>query len=318
MFEAKFCRMKLPRKHTLQEIAQMINARYVGADDFAITGVNEIHMVEAGDITFVNVEKYYKKALGSAATTVLINKEVECPEGKTLLISDDPFRDYTFLCKHFAPTPIPQATAYHTGKNVLIGENTIIHPGVVISDNVKIGDNCIIYPNVVIYHDTEIGNNVIIHANASIGGDAFYYSSFKKMHSCGRTLIHDGVEIGTGTTIDRGVSGDTIIGSETKIDSQVHIGHDTQVGSRCIFAAQVAIAGVSKIEDNVILWGKVGVNKEITIGKGAVVLASSGVGKNLEGGKTYFGSPCKESRKTWREMVAVGELPDLLEKLHKL
>lgn len=310
--------MKLPRKHTLQEIATLINAQYVGANDFAITGVNEIHMVEAGDITFVNVEKYYKKALGSAATTVIIDKEVECPEGKTLLVSDDPFRDYTFLCKHFCPTPVPQVKAYHVGKNVSIGENTIIHPGVAISDNVNIGNNCIIYPNVVIYHDTVIGDDVIIHANTSIGGDAFYYSNYQKMHSCGRTILHDGVEIGTGCTIDRGVSGDTVIGKETKIDSQVHIGHDTQVGSRCIFASQVGIAGVSKIEDNVILWGKVGVTKEITIGKGAVVLASSGVGKDLEPGKTYFGAPCKESRKTWREMVAVGELPDLMDKLRKL
>lgn len=310
--------MKLPRKHTLQEVAQMINARFVGPDDFAVTGINEIHMVEAGDITFVNVEKYYKKALTSAATIILINKDVECPEGKALLISDDPFRDYTFLCKHFSPTPVPQTKAYHTGKNVIIGKNTIIHPGVAISDNVTIGDNCIIYPNVVIYHDTIIGNNVIIHANATIGGDAFYYSSFKKMHSCGRTILHDGVEIGSGTTIDRGVSGDTIIGSETKIDSQVHIGHDTQVGSRCIFAAQVAIAGVSKVEDNVVLWGKVGVNKEVVIGKGAVVLASSGVSKSLEGGKVYFGVPAKENRRMLREMAAMGQLPEMLDKLHKL
>lgn len=310
--------MKLPRKHTLQEVAQMINARFVGPDNFAITGINEIHMVEAGDITFVNVEKYYKKALTSAATIILINKDVECPEGKALLISDDPFRDYTFLCKHFSPTPTPQTKAYHTGNNVTIGQNTIIHPGVVISDNVTIGDNCIIYPNVVIYHDTVIGNDVIIHGNATIGGDAFYYSSFKKMHSCGRTILHDGVEIGSGTTIDRGVSGDTIIGSETKIDSQVHIGHDTQIGSRCILAAQVAIAGVSKVEDNVVLWGKVGVNKEVVIGKGAVVLASSGVSKSLEGGKVYFGVPAKENRRMLREMAAMGQLPEMLDKLHKL
>lgn len=310
--------MKFPRKYTLKDVAALINAHYVGPDDFAVTGINEIHMVEPGDITFVNVEKYYKKALGSAATTVLIDKEVECPEGKTLLVSDDPFRDYTFLCKHFSPTPVPINPKYHTGKNVSIGQNTTIHPGVVISDNVRIGDNCIIYPNTVIYHDTIIGNSVIIHANASIGGDAFYYSSFKKMHSCGRTIIHDEVEIGTGTTIDRGVSGDTIIGRQTKIDSQVHIGHDTQVGERCIFASQVGIAGVSKIEDNVILWGKVGVTKEVVIGKGAVVLAMSGVSKSLEGGKVYFGAPAKENRKMLREMGAVSQLPDLLEKLHKL
>ncbi|HYG15039.1 MAG TPA: UDP-3-O-(3-hydroxymyristoyl)glucosamine N-acyltransferase [Bacteroidia bacterium] len=310
--------MKFPRRYTLGEVAQLINARYVGPEDFAVTGINEIHMVEPGDITFVNIEKYYKKALGSAATTVLIDKEVECPPGKTLLISDDPFRDYTLLCKHFSPTPKPQLTNFAKGSNVLIGENTIIHPGVVISDNVKIGDNCIIYPNVVLYHDTEIGNNVIIHANTTIGSDAFYYSSFNKMHSCGRTIIHDDVEIGAGCTIDRGVSGDTIIGRQTKLDNQVHIGHDTQVGERCIFASQVGIAGVTKIEDNVILWGKVGVNKEVVIGKGAVVLAMSGVSKSLEGGKLYFGAPAKENRRSLREMAAIGELPELMNKLRKL
>lgn len=309
--------MKFPRAHTLKEVAAMINARYVGDDDFPVLGINEIHMVEPGDITFVNVEKYYKKALGSAATIVLIDKEVECPTGKALLVSDDPYRDYTAICKHFSPTPVPLVKAYHTGKNVTIGENTIIHPGVVISDNVTIGDNCILYPNVVLYHDTIIGNNVIIHANTTIGGDAFYYSNFKKMHTCGRTIIMDGAEIGSGCTIDRGVSGDTIIGRETKLDSQVHIGHDTQVGDRCIFAAQVAIAGVSKVEDNVILWGKVGVVKEVVIGKGAIVLANSGVGKSLEGGKVYFGAPAKESRRAWREMAAMQQLPELLEKMNK-
>lgn len=307
--------MKLPRTHALKEIAGLINARYVGPDDFPVTGINEIHMVEPGDITFVNIEKYYKKALTSAATIVLIDKEVDCPEGKALLISDDPFRDYTALCKHFRPTPMPRNAVFHTGENVSIGEGTVIHHGVVISDNVSIGSNCIIYPNTVIYNDTVIGNNVIIQANCSIGGDAFYYSNFKKMHTCGRTIIHDDVEIGTGTTIDRGVSGDTVIGRSTKIDSQVHIGHDTQVGERCIFASQVGIAGVCVIEDNVILWGKVGVSKEVVIRKGAVVYAMSGVGKELEAGKTYFGTFARESRRAMKEMGAVSQLPELLEEL---
>lgn len=309
--------MKLHRQYTLKEIAALINAKYIGSDDFAVLGINEIHMVEPGDITFVNVEKYYKTALTSDATIILIDKEVECPEGKALLMSDDPFRDYTVLCKHFCPTPIPVNPVYHKGHNVTIGQNTIIHPGVVISDNVTIGDNCIIYPNVVIYNDTIIGNDVIIHANTTIGSDAFYFSNFKKMHTCGRTLIHDGVEIGSGCCIDRGVSGDTIIGKETKLDNHVHVAHDVQIGSRCILAAHVVIAGVTKLEDNVILWGQVGVIKNVVLGQGAVVLSGSGVSKSIEGGKTYFGSPAKESRRAWREMAAVGQLPEFIQEMRK-
>jgi len=309
--------MKLSRAHSLKEIADLIKSRFVGPENFDVLGLNEIHMVEPGDITFVNVEKYYDKALNSAATIVLIDKEVEQPEGKALLISDDPFRDYTFLAKYFRPTPVPVNSRYEMGADVSIGEGTLIHHGVVIGNNVTIGANCIIYPNTVIYDDTVIGDNVIIHANNTIGSDAFYYSNFQKMHSCGRCIIHDWVEIGAGCTIDRGVSGDTVIGAHTKFDNQVHIGHDTVIGKHCIFAAQVGIAGVTKVEDRVILWGKVGVTKEVVIGEGAVVLATSGVAKSLEPGKVYFGAPARENRKVLREMAALGQLPDLIRKMNK-
>ncbi|MDX5319836.1 MAG: UDP-3-O-(3-hydroxymyristoyl)glucosamine N-acyltransferase [Bacteroidota bacterium] len=309
--------MKFPRNYSLQELAQLIQAKLVGPSDFVVSGLNEIHMVESGDLTFVNVEKYYNKALGSAATTILIDKEVECPEGKTLLISDDPFRDYTFLAKYFRPTPIPVNSRYDVGEDSVIGEGTLIHHGVVIGNQVKIGKNCIIYPNVVIYDHTEIGDNVIIHSNSSIGSDAFYYSNFQKMHTCGRAILKDWVEIGANCSIDRGVSGDTVIGAYTKFDNQVHIGHDTVVGERCIFAAQVGVAGVTKIEDRVVLWGKVGVTKDIVIGEGAMVMATSGVSKSLEPGKVYFGSPAKENRKILREMAALGRLPDLMDELRK-
>lgn len=310
--------MKFPRQFTLAEIAGLIGAKPIGSHDFAVTGLNEIHMVEAGDLTFVNVEKYYKKALYSAATTIIINQEVEAPEGKALLLSDDPFRDYTFLAKYFKPTPYPKNTQYHIGENSSIGEGTMVHHGVVIGNNVQIGKNCILYPNVVIYDDTIVGDQVIIHANSTIGGDAFYYSSFQKMHSCGRCIVHHWVEIGANCSIDRGVSGDTIIGAHSKLDNQVHIGHDTHIGEYCILAAQVGIAGVTKLEDRVVLWGKVGVNKEVVIGKGAVVMATSGVSKSLDPGKVYFGAPAKENRKMLREMAAIGQLPDLLKPLQAL
>src|SRR5258706_15974890 len=137
------------------------------------------------------------------------------------------------------------------------------------------------------------------------------------MPSCGRVVIEDYVEIGAGTTIDRGVSGDTLIGAGTKMDNLVQIGHDTVVGKNCLFAAQVGIAGATTIEDNVVLWGQVGVSKTLTIGKDAVLYAQSGVPYSLEGGKSYFGSPAVEAKEKKRELVWVKRIPELWNKIMK-
>jgi UDP-3-O-[3-hydroxymyristoyl] glucosamine N-acyltransferase len=313
--------MKLDRNYSLIEIAKLINAKAIGDEEFVVSGINEIHMVTSGDITFVDHEKYYNKALNSNATTIIINKDVPCPEGKTLLISDDPFRDYNYLTKFFSPLQQPENPIYTIGKNSSVGINTYIHQGVVIGNNVKIGDNCIIYPNVVIYDHSIIGNNVIIQANTVIGGDAFYYKRrpdyYEKMHSCGRTVLEDWVEIGCNCTIDRGVSGDTIIGQGTKLDNLVQIGHDNVIGKNCIIASQCGIAGVTTIEDEVILWGQVGVTKDIIIGKGAIVSAKSGVSKSLEGGKSYFGAPAKEFKQAILELAYIAKLPKMFKDLKK-
>ena len=137
------------------------------------------------------------------------------------------------------------------------------------------------------------------------------------MLSCGRVVIETGVEIGAGCTIDRGVSGDTLIGAGTKMDNLVHIGHDTVVGKNCLFAAQVGIAGATTIEDNVILWGQVGVSKTLTIGKDAVVYAQSGVKDSIAGGKVYFGSPVEDAREKMKEFVWIKRIPQLWEKVMK-
>lgn len=306
--------MDLPRIYTLTEMADLTSAKPIGSPDFQITGINEIHMVRPGDITFVDHPKYYQKALNSAATTIIIDKEVECPPGKSLLVSDDPFRDYNFLTKYFAPISIPNNPLFHASEDAVIGENTIIHNGVVIGSHVSIGKNCIIYPNAVIYDHSVIGDHVIIHANAVIGGDAFYYKRrpqyYEKMHSCGRTILENWVEVGCNATIDRGVSGDTIIGSGTKIDNLVQIGHDNIIGKNCIIASQCGIAGVTRIEDNVILWGQVGVNKDIVIGEGAIVMGKSGVTKSIKGGKVYAGNPAKDNRQWLIEQAMVSRLTE--------
>lgn len=308
--------MKFPKPHTLKQIADLIDCRFIGDADFQVLGMNEIHVVEPGDIVFVDHPKYYDKALESAATIVLINKEVDCPEGKALLISDDPFRDFNKLTDYFKPFLTSNALISTSAK---IGKNSIIQPNTFIGHNVTIGDNCIIHSNVSIYDDAVIGNHVTIHSGSVLGANAFYYKNrpegFDRLKSGGRVVIHDDVDIGAGCTIDRGVSGDTIIGEGTKLDNLIQVGHDTVIGKKCLIASQVGIAGCVIIEDEVTLWGQVGTTSGITIGKGAVVQGQSGVTKSIEGGKTYWGTPIQEVRSKLKEMASIKQIPNILKQL---
>jgi len=301
--------MKFKSVQTLQKIANLIDATFVGESDFKISGINEIHVVEAGDIVFVDHPKYYEKALNSEATIILINKAVDCPKGKSLLISDNPFRDFNKITKHFSPFISSKVSIADTA---IVGEGTIIQPNVFIGNNVSIGKNCLIHPNVTIYDNAIIGDQVIIHANTVLGADAFYYKNrpegFDQLLSVGRVVVKNNVHIGASCTIDKGVTGNTTIGEGTKIDNHVHVGHDTKIGKKCLIASQTGIAGCVIIEDEVTLWGQVGTNSGITIGKGAVILGQTGVTKSVPGGKTYFGTPISESRAKLKELAFLKRL----------
>ncbi|HLO91684.1 MAG: LpxD N-terminal domain-containing protein [Chloroflexota bacterium] len=284
-----------------------------------VTGLNEIHMVRKGDLTFVDHPKYYSKAVNSNATYIIINKLVECPEDKVLILHDDPFAAYVSLVRKFRPFEPSYTSVSSSAK---IGEGTIIQPHAFVGNNVVIGKNCIIHANSCIYDHTVIGDNVIVHSGSILGADAYYFQrkpeGYRKFESCGRVVISDNVEIGALCTVDRGVSGDTFIGKGTKFDDHVHIGHDSYIGNNCLIGAQCAIAGVTRIEDDVILWARVVVNKDLVIGKGAIVLATSGVDKSIAGGKTYFGVPVEEARKKWRELAALRMLPSVLDQIWKI
>ena len=298
--------MKFKTPQTLQQIAKLISAPFIGDANFEISGINEIHVVEKGDIVFVDHPKYYEKALKSSATTILINKEVPCPEGKSLLISEDPFRDFNKISNFFNPFV---ASKEAISSSAIIGKGTVVQPNVFIGNNVVIGENCYLHPNVTIYDATVIGDNVTIHANTVLGADAFYYKKrsegFDKLLSVGRVVLQDNVDLGASCTIDRGVTGDTTIGAGTKIDNQVHVGHDTVIGKKCLIASQTGIAGCVVIEDEVVIWGQVGTTSGITIGKGAVILGQTGVTKSVPGGKSYFGTPISESREKLKEMAEI-------------
>jgi UDP-3-O-[3-hydroxymyristoyl] glucosamine N-acyltransferase len=308
--------MKFNTVQSLQEIANLLQCEFVGDKNFPVHGMNEIHVVESGDIVFVDHPKYYDKALQSAATIVLINKKVDCPEGKALLISDDPFRDFNTLTKHFRPFQFSNVSISASAK---IGQGTVIQPNTFVGNHVIIGENCLIHSNVSIYDHTVIGNNVIIHAGTILGADAFYYKKrpdgFDQLVSGGRVVVKDNVGIGALCTIDKGVTGDTTIGEGTKIDNQVHVGHDTVIGKKCLIASQTGIAGCVIIEDEVTLWGQVGTTSGITIGAKAVIMGQTGVTKSVEGGKSYFGTPIEESREKLKQLANIKKIPEILNKL---
>lgn len=312
--------MKFPQPIPVNELARRLNAgAVIGDANLVATGINEIHKVEPGDVAFSDVKKYFGKTLRSAASVILLNEAAECPPGKVILVVENPFEAYDSLirtCRPFEPlrSPVSHLSEIHP--------TAIIEPGVVIAAHTRIGAYTYIQANTYIGEYTFIGAHVTIGPNSIIGSDAFYFKkladgSFQKWRSGGRVIIEDHAEVGAGCTINKGVSGDTIIGAGSKLDCQIHIGHGAVIGKNCLFAAQVGIGGKTVIEDNVVLYGQVGVIQAVRIGQGAVVLAGSGVSKSLEGGKTYFGSPAEEFREKYKELAALRQLPDLIRNLTK-
>lgn len=299
--------MKFNQPQTLKTVSELIGARYIGDDDFPVLGTNEIHMVGTGEIVFVNHPKYYDKALNSAATIILIDKEVPCPAGKALLISEDPFRDFNRINTHFKKI-------YNFTKelhDLEVGEGTQIHPSAVIGIEVRIGKNCVIFPNVVIGDYTIIGDNVVIESGTVLGGSAFYFrkhdGKYDRLISVGNVVIENDVQIGNNCTIDRGVTDSTIIGEGSILDNQIQIGHDTVLGKRVLIASQTGIAGCCVIEDDVTIWGQVGMASGVRIESGTVLLAKCGVNRDLKKG-TYFGSIAEEFKQYLRKEVAVKNL----------
>ena len=311
--------MKFPNPISISEIATQSQCRIIGDREAKVYGINEIHNVMPGDITFVDHEKYYLFALASAASFIFINKEIEAPIGKTLLYTTDPFGAYNNLAIQYRPAAMSMSTVAATAT---IGEGTVVYPTAFIGEYVTIGKDCIIHPNAVIYAHTVIGDRVIIHGNSTIGGDAFYYKGrgthFDKMHTVGRVVLQDDVEVGSGCTIDAGVSADTVIGKGTKLDSQVHIGHDATIGEHCLLCAQVGIAGNVRVGNYVTMYGKSSLSKNIEVGDHAVLLGSTASAKSLKGGKTYLGTPADEVHRASRQFAIVRMLPDLWEKLRML
>ena len=300
--------MRLPSPILASAFAKTCGAELHGPDQ-PIHGVNEIHNVELGDLTFVDHPKYYRSTLSSAASVVLMDKLPEDLNGKTVLVHPEPFSAYDALVKEHRPSyTLNESIA----RSANIHPSAIIEPGAVIGPKVAIGAYTVVEANAVIYGPARIGKRCRIGASTVIGDKAFYFRNnegkFSRWTSGGDVIIEDHVEIGPMCNIARGVSAATTIGEGSKFDAQVMIGHDTVVGKHCLFAAQVGIAGNVTVEDNVILYGQVGVAQNVTIGAKTVALARAGMSKDCKGGITYNGNPAQPARDWLKEIAVVRRL----------
>ena len=210
----------------------------------------------------------------------------------------------------------------HIGKNTKIGDNNQILPGVVILGNVEIGNNNIIHSNCVIHENSTIKNNCVINANTVIGSEGFGFipesGKWIKMPQKGGVILHDLVEIGTNSCIDRPSVGHTIIGEGTKIDNLVQIGHGVKIGKNCAFAAQVGIAGGATIGDGVILAGQVGVNNRVKVGNNVIASSKCGIHCDVESGQIISGFPAMKNKSWLRSSAIFKKLPELVKKLREL
>ena len=290
----------------LKEMASWIGASILGNEALMISGINEIHKVRDGDITFVDHPKYYNISLDSAASVIIVPIALECPPGKALLVVEKPFLAYEDIVNRFRPIAVLNT---EVRENYNVASTAIIEPGAIIGQNVTIGEYCHIQSGVIIRPYCYLGDRVVVQSGAIIGAQAFYFKKwwdhYQPWTGCGRVIIEDDVWIGAGTTIAQGVSGDTIIGAGTKIDCQVMIGHGVVIGKNCLLAAQVGIAGKTVLGDWCIVYGQAGITQNLHLGEKTIIYAQSGVMRDLEGGHSYFGSPAEEYKTKFKEMTAL-------------
>jgi UDP-3-O-[3-hydroxymyristoyl] glucosamine N-acyltransferase len=328
---------------TLLEIAKLVDGKLIGDGDIMISNISTIQDAQQGDITFLTNPKYIKDLKYTKASAVVVGfgyeevcnlprVVVENPELASLKIAE------SFFCPQSLPPLIHPTViigkgfkvpkdvsigAYTViGEEVLIGEGTKIFPLVYIASKSSIGRNCLIYPGVIILERTIIGDNVIIHPGAVIGSDGFGYVTTEDIHKkiphLGYVLIEDDCEIGANVTIDRARFGKTHIGKGTKIDNLVHIAHNVSIGEKCVFAAQVGIAGSAKLGGWVRVGGQAGIKEHLQIGKAVNIAAQAGVAKDLPDGSVVSGTLAREHAKTLREQAALEKLPELLLEFKKL
>jgi UDP-3-O-[3-hydroxymyristoyl] glucosamine N-acyltransferase len=324
---------------TVREIAALTKAEpRPGADlDRRITGIAALDRAAPDDLAFLDKPKYAAQLRTSAAGACLTTQRyaAAAPSQVCVLCLREPYRGFVAVAQALFPDALRPSSLFAAGTTATgafvhptarlesgvlvdpavvigplaeIGSGTVINAGAVIGPRVRIGRQCAIGAHCSITNSL-IGDRVVIHAGCHVGQDGFGYvmgaSGHRKVPQLGRVIIQDDVEIGAGTTIDRGANRDTMIGEGTKIDNLVQIGHNVSIGRHCIIVSQCGVSGSVVIEDNVILAGQVGLPDNVRIGEGAIIGAQSGVMSDVPAGEKWLGYPAMRGREFLRSMMTL-------------
>lgn len=328
----------------IKDIASLLNAELIGNGELCISRLDKIEDSSTGSITFLASDKYVKYFNDSKATAIIVSKNFNRTRNDIVyLLVEDPTVSFHILLDHYFKPKFPlegvdsSASIHPTavlGENVAIGKNVVIEKGVTIGNNSKIFHNTVIhhdskidsdalvFSNVTIREETIIGKRVIIHSGAVIGADGFGFAKVDGKHhkipQIGIVIIEDDVEIGANTTIDRAALGATIIKEDTKLDNLVQIAHNCSIGKHTAISAQTGISGSAIVGDNCTFGGQVGMVGHIEIADNVMVGAQSGISKAISKPGTYFGSPAKEIRATFRTEGHIRNLENYANRITEL
>lgn len=330
------------KKATASEIAAIAGGRVVGDGDTVVTGVSGVREASAGDLAFVADPAYVPYAARTAASVLLVREPLETPAAAQVVV-DDPADALERLAAHFLPAashPTGIAPTAHVEEGARLGEgvavgafayvadSAVLEDGVVVYPHAYVGPDCVVgagtvlYPRAVLYHGTKIGKRCIVHAGAVLGADGFGFAfaggEHRKIPQLGTVEVGDDVEIGANSTIDRARLGKTRIGSGTKIDNLVQIGHNAQIGNHCVLCGMVGVAGSARVGNYVTLAAGSGVAGHLELGDGVTVAGLAGVTKSIEAGRTVSGFPAVDHTVERRIKASVRRLPEALRTVRAL
>jgi UDP-3-O-[3-hydroxymyristoyl] glucosamine N-acyltransferase len=327
----------------LSQIALKIGCRMVGDEDVDILRVAGIDDAGPGDLTFVSNRKYVSHIKSTKASAIILGEDIP-PAGIPTLRTEDPYLAFARALELFY-VPLPPEVGIHPtavvaeeaeigpdvsigayaviGKGCRIGAGSVIYPHVVLYPNVAIGNKTVLHSLVTVREHCRIGNRVILQNGVVVGSDGFGFAptkdgTFYKICQSGRVVIEDDVEVGANTTIDRAAVGDTVIRQGAKLDNLVQIGHGAQVGEHSVLAAQVGLAGSTRLGRGVWVGGQAGFAGHLEVGDKAVITAQSGTSHDIPAGAVMSGSPAFANAAWLRSTVAFSKLPDLVRKVREL
>lgn len=335
-------------KLSATEIAEILRGEVIGDAAIVIDDVDVIERATATHLSFVGDLKNLSRVRNSRSRLIVVpqtvRSELEKYSDRTFILVPSAEMAFLSIASILRPhrsrksigisdraivdptATIGADTNIHPlaviGRDVVIGHSCEIQPGVVIGDGCQIGNNVVLYANTVLYHDVVIEDHVTIHASCVIGADGFGYRFVDGGHQLiphyGTVRICSDVEIGASTTIDRAKVGETVIGSGTRIDNQVMIGHNCQIGRHNLLVSQVGLAGSVSTGDYVVCAGQVGVADHVHLGDGAIVGAQAGVIRDLPGGQTYLGNPAGPMAETTKQLASIRRLPDMRDSIKRI